>query len=404
VIGWGLAERALAVAAIAAFVCLPGSAAAVSSVVLRGFGAATIDGVPATGEWDPAGHVDFTVNRSSSQGGGTVAATLYLMNDAQNLYLGLKVTNATIASSSLEVEFDNDRNGSNLQEGEDQLLVNDAGVFDGFMHQIAPNTWQAVRDQDYGGTNDILEGEANNPGFSFYEVSHPLNDADDAHDLSLAFARRAGFQLTFRHCSPCATTSYFPDRNSFAQLVVVSGSRVPPDTQIASGPRPLVNDPAVDLEFTGSDDIISPGDLTFECKLGEDAWRDCTSPYTTTVDDGRYTFSVRAVDEMLNADLTPAERSWRVDTTGPSKPRVRGPRVAKTPTPVYRFSAKDEGTPARRIRFRCAFDSTRLHRCAARYRQRLRRGRHRLRVAGVDSLGNVGGSTTIRVIVKSPRR
>ena len=45
------------------------------------------------------GRADFTVNRASSEGGGTVPATIYVMNDAVNLYIAIKVTNATVGGS-----------------------------------------------------------------------------------------------------------------------------------------------------------------------------------------------------------------------------------------------------------------------------------------------------------------
>jgi hypothetical protein len=373
-------------------------------VVLRGFGTATLDGVPAAGEWDAAGHVDFTVNRSSSEGGGTVPATLYAMNNAQNLYFALKVMNATISSSAFDLEFDSDLSGGNLQEGEDELLVNNGGVWDQFMHQIAPNTWQAVRDQDYGGTNDMLEGEADNPGFSFYEWSHPLNDTDEAHDFSLGFAKRVGFQLSFRHCYPCASPSYFPDSHSYAKVVVVSGSRVPPDTQITSGPQGTVRTVTASFDFTGTDDAIAPADLTFECKLGEDSWRDCASPHADTYTDGSYTLSVRAIDEMLNVDPTPAQRTWILDTTGPSKPVIRGPRSVRKGVLTVRFSSSDEFTPTGRIRYKCALDSRRLKSCPAVFRKRVRPGRHVLRAKAVDSVGNQGDLATFRILVKQKRR
>src|SRR6266480_5218162 len=103
---------ALAAAALSVL-CLSGSAqASFSGTVLRGFGTATLDGAMGAGEWDAAGHVDFTVNRSSAQGGGTVPATLYVMNDRANLYIGIKVLNATVAASRAEVLFDNNDDGT----------------------------------------------------------------------------------------------------------------------------------------------------------------------------------------------------------------------------------------------------------------------------------------------------
>jgi hypothetical protein len=156
---WRPARFAIAVASIAACVLVPGSATASSNVVLRGFGTPTLDGILTTGEWTTAGHADFTVNRAASEGGGTVPATIYVLNDAHNLYIAIKVTNATVGSSELEVHF-----GSDTQEGSDDVSVDRAGIFrDRFTHQIVPNGWLTVGDVDYGGTDDGGEWRATPP-------------------------------------------------------------------------------------------------------------------------------------------------------------------------------------------------------------------------------------------------
>src|SRR5205823_1782587 len=106
---------------------------------------------------------------------------------ASNLYLGLKVQNATVGASTLDVQFDADHNGIVHQEGEDDVFVNSAGTFyDRFWHQVTSGRYSLTIDTTYGGTNDGNEWDADQAGYSFYELSHPLNDADDAHDFSLA--------------------------------------------------------------------------------------------------------------------------------------------------------------------------------------------------------------------------
>lgn len=403
--GRRLLECAVATGLLAACALLPGSATAVSSIVFRGFGTATLDGAMSAGEWDSAGHVDFTVNRAASEGGGTVPATMYAMNDAGNLYFGIRVMNATIGYSRFDVQF-----GGRNQEGADRLQVDRLGNFvDRFSHEIAPSSWLTVRDIDYGGTTDGAEAEANAPGYSFYELSHPLNDADDAHDFSLRLPLRTSFNVSLNHCDlarSCAATSLFPgpDSSSQADIVIVSGSRVAPDTQITAAPRQLTSSPAAEFAFTGTDDAIAAADLTFECKVGDDAWSACTSPYWFTVGDGNNTFAVRATDEMLNVDATPAEWRWTVDATGPSRPVIRGTRSERAGPVVLRFSAKDNLTPAKRIRFKCAVDSRSLRRCPAVYRVKLRPGRHVGRVRAVDRLGNPSDLATFRIRVSRARR
>src|SRR5919198_1272226 len=69
---------------------------------------------------------------------------------------------------------------------------------------------------------------------------------------------------------------------------------------------------------------------------------------------------------------------------GPSKPVVLWPRGTTSTAPVYRFVSRRHRA---KVSFRCAFDRPRLHRCAARYRQRLAVGSHVLRVRAVDGRG-----------------
>jgi hypothetical protein len=54
---------------------------------------------------------------------------------------------------------------------------------------------------------------------------------------------------------------------------------------------------------------------------------------------------------------------------------------------VYTFSATDDQAPRSRLRYRCSFDTARLHACSARYSQRLAVGNHKLRVRALDDAG-----------------
>jgi hypothetical protein len=197
---------------------------------------------------------------------------------------------------------------------------------------------------------------------------------------------------TFWHCvdPPCVSTSVA------GAVVVVSGNRVPPDTRITGGPveGSQVSDYG-NWEFVGNDDVTPVGDLTYECKVDAGDWDACDSPYgpATTVD-GWHTLSVRTLDDMLNADPTPAQRRWRIDTQAPSKPKVLRTRT------MLRFLATDRGTPARTLRFRCAIDSKRLHACGSRLRVRLTARRHVVRVRAVDPAGNQSDVKTVRFVVR----
>ena len=388
-----------------------GGATAHNGTALRGFGTAVIDGSFSAGEWDSAGRMQFTVTRSPLEGGGIVPATLYVMNDAQNLYIAIRVSNASAGGSRFFIEFDNNHDGSGAQEGEDGLFDEGSGQLqDRFMHQTSPTLWTPLDDNAYGGTLDGALAQGDDAGVATFEVAHPLDDADNAHDFSLRAPARVGFDLDFLHCtsilfSTCASsTSWLPRMD----IDILSGSRIPPDTQITTGQdeRSMTQDADLMFEFTGSDDVLEPSLLTFQCKLDDGAWQACTSPQELSAPaDGPHMFSVRAIDDMNNLDPSPAERNWIRDSTAPTKPVIGGRRsVRKGKTVVLRLSARDKFTPPSRIRFKCSVDSRRLKSCRATYRVRLRPGRHVVRARALDLVGNQSGITTARVIVKRPPR
>jgi streptogramin lyase len=80
-------------------------------------------------------------------------------------------------------------------------------------------------------------------------------------------------------------------------------------------------------------------------------------------------------------------------TRPPAAPTVLGPRRTTLLQPVYRFRA------ARAVAFRCAVDSRRLHRCAARYSPKLKPGRHVLRVRSVGRSGLRSRIVTVTIQV-----
>jgi hypothetical protein len=65
----------------------------------------------------------------------------------------------------------------------------------------------------------------------------------------------------------------------------------------------------------------------------------------------------------------------------PATPVVTGPVETENLSPVFRFRSLGA------VRFMCAFDSTKLRRCPARFSRRLTLGRHILRVQGVGRTG-----------------
>ncbi len=85
-----------------------------------------------------------------------------------------------------------------------------------------------------------------------------------------------------------------------------------PDTQITFGPSGITADPTPTFAFSADE----PG--TFECKLDSGSFGSCTSPRTLiTLAEGAHAFQVRAIDQVGNADQTPATRGFTVDVPEP---------------------------------------------------------------------------------------
>jgi hypothetical protein len=83
----------------------------------------------------------------------------------------------------------------------------------------------------------------------------------------------------------------------------------PPDTTISSGSG---GKHSVTFAFTGSDDVSSTANLTYECKIDSGAFAACTSPKTfSAITGGSHTVAVRATDESGNVDPTPATRTLK---------------------------------------------------------------------------------------------
>ncbi|HEY5709010.1 MAG TPA: hypothetical protein VIS51_06415 [Solirubrobacterales bacterium] len=89
----------------------------------------------------------------------------------------------------------------------------------------------------------------------------------------------------------------------------------PPETTLAEAPSGTIDASSASFAFTSSE----PG--TFECRLDSTDpgdWLPCTSPQSyPSLAEGLHTFEVRAVNEVGDADPTPASASFTVDTTPP---------------------------------------------------------------------------------------
>ncbi|MEJ7654652.1 MAG: hypothetical protein WKH64_15635 [Chloroflexia bacterium] len=91
-----------------------------------------------------------------------------------------------------------------------------------------------------------------------------------------------------------------------------------PESTIVRG---LTQGAAAGFEWTGSDNFSSTDSLTYSYRLDDGAWSAYSSDTTTILSalaDGGHTFEVRAKDEAGNVDVSPAERTFTVETVAPT--------------------------------------------------------------------------------------
>lgn len=162
----------------------------------------------------------------------------------------------------------------------------------------------------------------------------------------------------------------------------------PPDTILLSGPTGTVATSSAEFTFE-STEIPS----TFRCSLDGEPYVACTSPVSyTSLADGPHQFRVYAIDALMNFDLTPAVRTWTVDTTAPDTTIVTGPpALTNATTADFTFSATE---PA--VTFECRLDGGAFAPCTNPVTFiGLAEGAHVLEVRALDAVGNADLSPAI---------
>ncbi|WP_193613021.1 carboxypeptidase regulatory-like domain-containing protein [Nocardioides lijunqiniae] len=168
-----------------------------------------------------------------------------------------------------------------------------------------------------------------------------------------------------------------------------------PDTTVDSGPADgatLTTDEAT-FAFSGT-----TGDTAkLQCRVGEGAWADCTSPVTfSDLGEGDHTVAFRAQDRVGNVDATPATRSFTVDTTAPDTTVDSGPAegaVLTADAATFTFS----GTAGDTDTFQCRVDDGEWTVCASPLALTdLAEGEHTVRLRALDAAGNADATPVVR--------
>ncbi len=225
---------------------IPAQAHFGNSQPVGGRGTALIDGHLAPGEWVGAGVVDLAVKIG---GGQTTRGRVLIQNDDQNLYFALWIDVRDVPSSvifsSFVVEFDNDHSGGTRDEGDDVFVANPPGdFFDDYRTYLPPCPAAALcglLDSDGGGTSDGHVVTVRTADEVVYEVSKPLDSADDAHDFSLRAGDIVGFWLGVVVFTPDFQETTYPVSGPSPSLMAdlrIVGSTPPP---LADTTAPTIN-------------------------------------------------------------------------------------------------------------------------------------------------------------------
>ena len=164
----------------------------------------TIDGTIDPVEWAPAATMLITLYPNPAiepLPPFPRTCTLYVMNDAINLYLAVAMPDTTPDPGDQCVfSFDNDHDGI-FEEGDDCLRI--WGVrpvtvppeFWDLHFNFSTPGWTEDWHPRAHGTIDGSGDATHVAGINYFEFSHPLDSADDAHDFSLSLGDTVGFTV-----------------------------------------------------------------------------------------------------------------------------------------------------------------------------------------------------------------
>ena len=160
----------------------------------------SIDGVFQPREWDKAEVINFVITYNVR---GPINGTMYAMNDANNLYLAVRVPDLTFnVGDNLVFYFDNNNTGVQskgddiLQMDVNSLLTSNISFFDEFWSGCCGPVG-GLEDRAAGGTTDGAGQMYGDGSYNYFELVHPLNSGDVGHDFSLKPGDTVGFLVSY---------------------------------------------------------------------------------------------------------------------------------------------------------------------------------------------------------------
>ena len=228
---------------------------------------------------------------------------------------------------------------------------------------------------------------------------NPVNEPSGFFMFSTDFGVRYECQIDMGGWIPCTerwNTPPLADGPHFIQVRAVNVNGVadttpkeytwvidtdPPDTLFDEVPT---NPSTVAIAHFDFDSDESP--VTYECRLDEGVWAACPESYDTPpLNDGEHTLEVRATDDALNTDPTPASHTWTVIAGAPDTFIDFAPSSpSNDPTGDFLFST-DTG-----VTYECQLDAGGWGVCLSAFTTLpLTDGEHTLEVRAINIVGTV---------------
>lgn len=200
-------------------------------------GAPVIDGEVNTSEWAGASQQTFLMSVPNSATPFTT--TLYVMNSANYLYLGITINDDEMSTigdylpngDAFRIDFDNDNSGE-LFGFQDDVLSVMAGLpqfEDGFI--VTATLSSASSDLTGAGTSDGVGAANRVADLNHFEVKHPLCSGDDL-DFCLHPVDVVGFRLEYLDAEANGSfggSQYFPGYEVTSEADIVIGNCSIPD-------------------------------------------------------------------------------------------------------------------------------------------------------------------------------
>lgn len=163
--------------------------------------APAIDGAFSPLEWDSAYTVDLQVNLPE---GSSAPARIYVMNDAQSLYVALRIKRAAPdPASTFFITLDANHDGR-LSAGDDAFGISHSPQEDIVADDVyymggtcPPGVLCGALDTNRGGTNDVIAAFGYDGGYMTYEFAKPLM-IDDPNDAAMSPASPIGMAFSVR--------------------------------------------------------------------------------------------------------------------------------------------------------------------------------------------------------------